>query len=197
MSSHLWIEDFPECAGKAVLRMKGNRARASPAVSECFSRSFPGDGATTHPNFHRRQSCYIGLKSASPCISMISPRTVTGAQGCFVACVIFTKAKTARGTIARRGVLEKEKNEPRDMPSPALAFMQWPAEDRQNRINRSNTWRVGPADCRSQRNRQADVRVRASRKTAYGSKEYAVEIATVVHHFLRSNAERMNLVGIR
>jgi hypothetical protein len=56
-----------------------------------------------------------------------------------VACVIFTKAKTARGTIARRGVLEKEKNEPRDMPSPALAFMQWPAEDRQNRINRSNT----------------------------------------------------------
>ena len=37
---------------------------------------------------------------------MISPRTVTGAQGCFVACVIFTRVKTARGTIARRGVLE-------------------------------------------------------------------------------------------
>src|SRR5258708_31561717 len=104
--------------------MEGNRARASPAVSECFSRSFPGDGATTHPHFQRRQSCYIGLKSASLCISMISPRTVTGAQGCFVACVIFTRAKTARGTIVRRGVLEKEKNEPRGMPSPALAFMQ-------------------------------------------------------------------------
>src|SRR5580704_7827212 len=89
-----------------------------------FSRSFPGDGAPAHPNFHRRQSCYIGLESPSLRISMISPRTVTGAQGCFVACVIFTRAKTARDTIARRGVLEKEKNEPRDMPSPALAFMQ-------------------------------------------------------------------------
>jgi hypothetical protein len=54
-----------------------------------------------------------------------------------VACVIFTRAKTARGTIARKGVLEKEKNELRGMPSPALAFMQWLVEDRQNRINRS------------------------------------------------------------
>ena len=64
------------------------------------------------------------LKKPEPCISMISPRTVTGAQGCFVACVIFTRAKTAPGTIARKGVLEKEKNEPHGMPSPALAFMQ-------------------------------------------------------------------------
>ena len=46
---------------------------------------------------------------------MISPRTVTGAQGCFVACVIFTRAKTARGTIARRSVLEEEKNEPPEL----------------------------------------------------------------------------------
>jgi hypothetical protein len=40
-----------------------------------------------------------------------------------VACVTFTRAKTAPGTIALRGVLEKEKNERRVMPSPALAFM--------------------------------------------------------------------------
>lgn len=46
-------------------------------------------------------------------------------------------------------------------------------------------------------NEIADARVRAARKTAYGSKEYAVEIAAVVHHFPRSNRERMNLIGIR
>jgi hypothetical protein len=37
---------------------------------------------------------------------------------------IFTRAKTARGTIARRSVSEKEKNEPRGMPWPALASRQ-------------------------------------------------------------------------
>ena len=55
---------------------------------------------------------------------MMRPRTVTGAQGCFAACVIFTRAKTAPGTIALRGVLEQEKNEPRGILPPALAFMQ-------------------------------------------------------------------------
>ena len=103
---------------------EGQQHAPRASVSECSSRSFPGDGATAHPNFHRRQSCYIGLESPSLWISMISPRTVTGAQECFVACAIFTRAKIARGTIARRSVLEEEKNEPRGMPSPALAFMQ-------------------------------------------------------------------------
>ena len=64
------------------------------------------------------------LKKPEPSHLNDDPRTVTGAQGCFVACVIFSRAKTAPGTIALRGVLEQEKNEPRGMPSPALAFMQ-------------------------------------------------------------------------
>ena len=154
--------------------------------------------AITHPNLQKRQSCYIGTKSANPCISMIGPRTVTGAQGCFVACVIFTRAKTARGTIARRGVLEKEKNEPRGMPWPALTFMQWPAEDRQNRINRSNTWRAGPADCRSQRNRQGYARASSVPQDCVRRPK------SMQSRLLPSSAiscarmrERMSLVGMR
>jgi hypothetical protein len=104
--------------------MKGNRACVSRSRFRMLFEKLPWRWRTTHPNFHRRQSCYIGLKSPSLCISMVRPRTVTGAQGCFVDCVIFTRAKTARGTIARRSVSEKEKNEPRGMPSPALAFME-------------------------------------------------------------------------
>jgi len=104
--------------------MKGNGARASRSRFRMFFQKLPWRWRNYPSNFHRRQSCSIGLKSPSLRISMMSLRTVTGALGCFVACVIFTRAKTAPGTIALRGVLEQEKNEPRDMPLPALAFMQ-------------------------------------------------------------------------
>ena len=119
---------------------------------------------------------------------MIGPRTGTGAQGCFVACVIFTRAKTARGTIARKGVLEKEKNELRGMPSPALAFMQWLVEDRQNRINRSkhSALVLLTADHNEIDKLTREFERPARLRTA--AKEYAVEISTVVRHFLRSSA---------
>jgi hypothetical protein len=37
MSSHPWIKDFPECAGKSVFLMKGNRHAPLAPVSEFFS----------------------------------------------------------------------------------------------------------------------------------------------------------------